>query len=110
MANLVVVVLAPKGPTSTTRHADRPVRRAQAAVPTWCGNRHFAIQSDSKLGEVLMTGNLQRQAVHRPGRARRCKNPLAIRVPHNGTTIEALVLLPRAAELLRLMPTRHRPT
>jgi propionyl-CoA carboxylase alpha chain len=32
------------------------------------------------------------------------KNPLGIRVAHNGSQIEMLVLLPRAAELLRLMP------
>jgi propionyl-CoA carboxylase alpha chain len=32
------------------------------------------------------------------------KNPLAMRVQHNGTQIEALVMSPRKAELHRLMP------
>ena len=37
------------------------------------------------------------------------KNPLAIRVAHNGTQVETLVMLPRAAELLRLMPHKAPP-
>ena len=35
------------------------------------------------------------------------KHPLGIRVTHNGLQIETLVLLPRAAELLKCMP--HKP-
>jgi propionyl-CoA carboxylase alpha chain len=37
------------------------------------------------------------------------KNPLGIRVAHNGQQIETLVLLPRAAELLKLMPHKAPP-
>jgi propionyl-CoA carboxylase alpha chain len=37
------------------------------------------------------------------------KNPLAIRVSHNGTQIDALVLSPRAAELYTLMPFKAPP-
>ncbi len=37
------------------------------------------------------------------------KNPLAIRVQHNGTQIDALVLSPRAAELFTLMPYKAPP-
>jgi propionyl-CoA carboxylase alpha chain len=37
------------------------------------------------------------------------KNPLAMRVAHNGTQIDALVLLPRAAELHKLMPYKAPP-
>jgi propionyl-CoA carboxylase alpha chain len=37
------------------------------------------------------------------------KNPLALRVQHNGTKIEALVMSPRMAELHRLMPFKAPP-
>jgi propionyl-CoA carboxylase alpha chain len=37
------------------------------------------------------------------------KNPLAIRIMHNGTRLDALVLTPRAAELQALMPFKAPP-
>ena len=37
------------------------------------------------------------------------KDPLAIRVIHNGAQIDALVLQPRTAELLKLMPYKAPP-
>jgi propionyl-CoA carboxylase alpha subunit len=37
------------------------------------------------------------------------KNPLAIRIMHNGTRLDALVLTPRAAELHALMPYKAPP-
>ncbi|MFM9901545.1 MAG: acetyl-CoA carboxylase biotin carboxylase subunit [Polaromonas sp.] len=37
------------------------------------------------------------------------KNPLAIRIAHNGTRLDALVLSPRAAELHALMPFKQAP-
>jgi propionyl-CoA carboxylase alpha chain len=37
------------------------------------------------------------------------KNPLAVRVAHNGTRLDTLVLTPRAAELYELMPYKAPP-
>ncbi len=37
------------------------------------------------------------------------KNPLAIRIAHNGTRLDTLVLSPRGAELYRLMPYKAPP-
>src|SRR6185295_2893996 len=71
--------------------------------------RRFAIQSDTRLGEVLVHGTCNGKPfiaqIERGG----IKNPLGIRVAHNGQQIETLVLLPRAAELLRLMPHKAAP-
>ncbi len=71
--------------------------------------RHFAIQSTTRLGDTLMTGTCNGKhftaQVERGGERR----PLAIRVSHNGTAIQTLVLLPRAAELLKLMPHKAPP-
>jgi len=73
------------------------------------GRRHFAIQSSTKLGDILVTGTCNGEPfaiqIERGG----AKNPMGIRVSHNGLQIEALVLLPRAAELLKLMPHKAPP-
>jgi propionyl-CoA carboxylase alpha chain len=109
LPDLVVVVLKPDG--MHEHHAvhidefDATAGKADVVI----GERHFAIQSESKLGEVLMMGTCNGKAftaqVERGGE----KRPLAIRVAHNGTAIQTLVLLPRAAELLKLMPHKAPP-
>jgi propionyl-CoA carboxylase alpha chain len=109
LPNLVVVVLRPDG-----AHEHHPAlidqfdaRGGRADVVL--GDRHFAIQSDSKLGEVLMTGTCNGKPFTAQVERGGAKNPLAIRVSHHGTTIDTLALLPRAAELLRLMPHKAPP-
>ena len=107
LADLVVVVLAPDG-----RHAQHPVR-VQGFEAAWgkadveIGGRQIAIQSDSKLGDTLMTGTCDGRPFTAQVERGGAKNPLGIRVAHNGAVVETLVLLPRAAELLKWMP--HKP-
>jgi propionyl-CoA carboxylase alpha chain len=106
---LVVVVLGAEG-----RHVHHPVRiadfdAAAGRADVRVGDRHYAIQSDSKLGEILMTGSCNGQPFTAQVERGSAKNPLGIRVAHNGTQIEALVLLPRAAELFKLMPHKAPP-
>ncbi|MDE2082840.1 MAG: acetyl/propionyl/methylcrotonyl-CoA carboxylase subunit alpha [Burkholderiales bacterium] len=72
-------------------------------------DRHFAIQSASRLGETLMAGTCNGRPFTAQIERAGAKNPLAMRVAHNGTRIETLVLLPRAAELLKLMPHKAPP-
>ena len=109
LPDLVVVVLGAGG--AQQHHAVRidhfdPVSGQSDVV---IGERHFALQSTSKLGEVLMVGTCNGKPftaqVERSGE----KNPLGIRVSHNGSQIDTLVLLPRAAELYRLMPHKAPP-
>jgi propionyl-CoA carboxylase alpha chain len=108
-ANLVVVVLGAEG-----QHVHHPVRidefdPASGQADVVVGGRHYAICSHSKLGEILLTGTcngLPFTAQVEQGSARK---PLAMRVAHNGTQIETLVLLPRAAELFKLMPHKAPP-
>jgi propionyl-CoA carboxylase alpha chain len=69
----------------------------------------YEINSESKFGQVRMSGTCNGQhfcaQVERgiPGK------PLAIRVIHNGTMLDVMVLLPRAAELYALMPHKAPP-
>jgi propionyl-CoA carboxylase alpha chain len=108
-ADLVVVVLGAEG--KKTHHPvhidefDAAAGKADVVIE----GRHFAIQSASRLGEVLMVGACNGKPFTAQVERGSAKNPLAIRVAHNGAQIETLVLLPRAAELLKLMPFKAPP-
>jgi propionyl-CoA carboxylase alpha chain len=73
------------------------------------GRRHFAIQSTTRLGDILMEGTCNGRAFTAQVERGGTQNPLALRVAHNGAQIQALVLLPRAAEMLALMQHKATP-
>jgi len=107
--NLVVVVLDAAG-----RHVHHAVvvssyDRASGTADIRIGERQLVIQSTTKLGEILTTGRCNGQQFMAQVERGGAKNPLAMRLSHNGTQIDALVLLPRAAELFRLMPYKAPP-
>ena len=111
LPELVVVVLGGGG--LNVHHAvrieefDAAAGRATLTV----GQRKYTIESRSQLGDILMIGSCNGQPftaqVERAGSKQ--QSPLAIRVAHNGSRIETLVLQPRAAELLLLMPHKAPP-
>ncbi|APW48315.1 acetyl-CoA carboxylase biotin carboxylase subunit [Rhodoferax antarcticus] len=72
-------------------------------------DRCYEIHSDSKFGQVRMSGTCN--GVYFCAQVERGtpKKPLAIRVIHNGTQLDVMVLLPRAAELHALMPYKAPP-
>jgi propionyl-CoA carboxylase alpha chain len=115
LPDLVVVVLKPDG--SQEHHPARvdgfdPVAgKADVVIDSGSagGGRHFAIQSHTKLGEILVHGACNGKPFTAQIERGSAKHPLGIRVTHNGLQIEALALLPRAAELLRLMPHKAPP-
>lgn len=106
---LVIVVLGREG--RNTHHAvkvtgfDAPAGRAVVQV----GERRYDIQSPTKLGDILMTGTCNGQPFSAQVERGPSKSPLALRVSHNGTQIDAMALLPRAAELHKLMPYKAPP-
>ena len=75
------------------------------------GSSSYQLCSNYRLGEIRISGTCNGQEfvaqVERGVLAG--KNPLAIRVSHNGTQIDALVLSKRAAELHALMPYKAPP-
>ena len=104
LPDLVVVVLGAAG--AQTHHPVRvehfdPLSGQSDVV---IDERHFAVQSHTKLGDVLMVGTCNGKPFTAQVERSGVKNPLGIRVSHNGSQIDTLVLLPRAAELYRLMP------
>jgi propionyl-CoA carboxylase alpha chain len=109
LPDLVVVVLMPDG-----RHVHHSVRvegfdPVATKADVVIGERHFAIQSPTQLGDVLVNGTCNGKPFTAQIERGSAKHPLGIRVTHNGLQIEALVLLPRAAQLLKLMPHKAPP-
>jgi propionyl-CoA carboxylase alpha chain len=109
LPDLVIVVLGAEG-----AHVHHPVRidefdPVSGKADVVIGERHFAIQSMSKLGDFLMVGTCNGRAFTAQIERSGAKNPLGIRVAHNGAQIDTLALLPRAAELLKLMPHKAPP-
>ncbi|WP_374569582.1 acetyl-CoA carboxylase biotin carboxylase subunit [Ideonella sp.] len=107
--DLVVVVLGAQG-----QHQHHAVKvsnfdAAGGSADVHVGGRHYAIQSHTKLGEVLMSGRCNGQPFSAQVERGSAKQPLAMRLAHNGTQIDTLVLLPRAAELMKLMPYKAPP-
>ena len=108
-ADWVVVVLGTEG-----RHVHHPVRIEAFAADeghamVQVGERRYDIRTPTQLGDILMTGTCNGQPFSAQVERGSPRRPLALRVQHNGTQIEALVLLPRVAELLRLMPYKAPP-
>ena len=109
LPDLVVVVLGKEG-----AHQHHPVRidafdARSGEATVHVGERAYAICSHSPLGSLLMQGRCNGRPFTAQVERGGAKNPLAIRVAHDGTQIDTLVLLPRAAELFRLMPHKAPP-
>ncbi|MCA3242083.1 MAG: acetyl/propionyl/methylcrotonyl-CoA carboxylase subunit alpha [Rubrivivax sp.] len=109
LPDLVVVVLGKEG-----AHQHHPVRidsfdARSGEATVHVGERAYAIRSHSPLGSLLMQGSCNGRPFTAQVERGGAKNPLAIRVAHDGTQIDTLVLLPRAAELFKLMPHKAPP-
>jgi propionyl-CoA carboxylase alpha chain len=78
-----------------------------SAVET--GSKSYEICSDWHLGGVRLRGTVNGQPFSAQVERGLGKNPLAIRIAHNGARLDALVLSPRAAELHALMPFKAPP-
>ena len=108
-----VVTMGPEGSNQHTpvrvedfdlaRHASKVTVRGEG------GDKVYEISSDSHLRDARIEGLVNGQPFTVQIERGVGKNPLALRVVHNGTQIEALVLSPRGAELHQLMPYKAPP-
>jgi propionyl-CoA carboxylase alpha chain len=107
----VVVTLGQQGATTHT-----PVQIAEFDSKT--GSSHMTVGGKSyqlcttyRVGDVRLVGTCNgKPFTAQVARGNvTLKNPLAIRVSHNGTQIDAMVLSPRAAALHTLMPYKAPP-
>lgn len=105
----VVVVLDAEG-----QHVHTPVtvtdfqgRTGSSVVAV--GAHSYKIDSQAPLGSVRVEGTVNSRAFTAQVERGAGKNPLALRVAHNGTQIEAIVLSPLGSRLLKLMPYKAPP-
>jgi len=105
----VVITLGADGQhVYTSAHVDEFVGETGSARVAM-GSRTYEIRSRSRLNDICITGTVNGEAFTAQVERGTPKNPLALRLQHNGTRIEALVVSPRMAELHRLMPFKAPP-
>ncbi len=73
------------------------------------GTSSYEICSNWHLGGARLRGTVNGQAFSAQVERGVGRNPLAFRIDHNGTRLDAMVLSPRAAELHALMPFKAPP-
>ena len=73
------------------------------------GDKTYRISIDNEIGSARVTGTVDGQPFTVQMARGAGKNPLAIRVVHNGTQMDAIVMHPRTAELHQLMPYKAPP-
>jgi propionyl-CoA carboxylase alpha chain len=71
--------------------------------------KNYHISSNAALGAIGVQGLVNGQPFTAQVERGAGKNPLALRVSHDGTQIEAMVLSPLGASLLKLMPYKAPP-
>jgi propionyl-CoA carboxylase alpha chain len=107
----VVVTLGQQGSSTPTPVSVTDFEGKTGSSAITVGVNSYKICSNYRLGEVRVTGTCNGEPftaqVERGGLA--SKNPLAIRVSHNGKQIDALVLSKRVAALYALMPYKAPP-
>ncbi|SFM41090.1 acetyl/propionyl/methylcrotonyl-CoA carboxylase subunit alpha [Variovorax sp. OV329] len=69
----------------------------------------WQMSSNAALGAVVVRGIVNGQPFTAQVERGAGKNPLALRVAHNGTQVEAMVLSPLGAKLMKLMPYKAPP-
>ena len=108
-SDVTVVVLSADG-----KHRQVPVHIGEMSGKSGVaalrvGSNSYEIESNSRLNDICITGTVNGKPFAAQVERTAGKNPLALRVVHNGTQIDALVLSPNAAKLHALMPFKAPP-
>ena len=108
-SDYVVITLGANGQNVHTQvHVDDFVGERGHAKVRVNGNT-YEIISTSRLNDIIIAGTSNGQPFSTQVERGTARNPLALRLQHNGTKIEALVISPRMAELHQLMPYKAPP-
>ena len=105
----VVVKLGAGGDNTTQRAFVTDFQSESGSSRIETGVNSYEICSNWHLGGARIRGSVNGVAFAAQVERGVGKNPLAIRVSHNGTRLDALVLSPRAAVLHALMPFKAPP-
>ena len=107
--DFVVVVLGARNDNAYHPVSVDAYEAAAGSANVVVGGRSYAIRAQTQLGDLLMTGVCNGVPFTAQVERGSAKRPLAIRVSHDGMQIEALVLAPHVAELMKLMPYKAPP-
>jgi propionyl-CoA carboxylase alpha chain len=108
-SDFVVITLDAAGQhTQTNVNVNEFVNETGSARVT-VGDKCYELSSNSRLNDIVITGTVNRKAFVAQVERGTPKNALALRLQHNGTRIEALVISPRMAELYKHMPFKAPP-
>ena len=86
-----------------------PGQPTTVRVQTDAGERSYALELEHHLGDARIKGQSNGQPFAAQMARGSTTNPLVIRVRHNGTQLDAIVMPPRTAELHQLMPYKAPP-
>jgi len=89
-------------------HVDEFTGKAGAAAIHVEG-KLYEVNSGSRLNDICIEGTVNGEPFTAQMERGTAKNPLALRVIHNGTQLDAIVMHPRTAELHQLMPYKAPP-
>jgi propionyl-CoA carboxylase alpha chain len=89
-------------------HVDEYVGKTGSARVA-VGTSSYEIHSNSRLNDIVISGQANGKPFTAQVERGTPKNPLALRIQHNGTRIDTLVMSPRMAVLHQLMPHKAPP-
>jgi propionyl-CoA carboxylase alpha chain len=108
-SDFVVVALGDEGTNAYTPvHVDEFVGKTGSARVK-IGATSYEICSDSRLNDICISGTVNGQPFTAQVERGTPRNPLALRLQHNGCRLDVLVVSPRMAELHALMPFKAPP-
>ncbi|MEO7401981.1 MAG: acetyl/propionyl/methylcrotonyl-CoA carboxylase subunit alpha [Polaromonas sp.] len=105
----VVVGLGAQGENTKQAALVRDFQAVSGSSAVETGGKRYEICSGWHLGGARIRGTVNGQPFAAQVERGVGRNPLALRLNHNGTRLDALVLSPRAAELHTLMPFKAPP-
>jgi propionyl-CoA carboxylase alpha chain len=107
--DFVVIGMGSAGNNTAQPVLVRDYQAASGSSAVETGGKTFEICSAWHLGGARIRGTVNGEAFSAQVERGVGKNPLAMRLIHNGTRLDALVLSPRAAELYKMMPFKAPP-
>jgi propionyl-CoA carboxylase alpha chain len=107
--NFVVIGMGSAGNNTAQPVLVRDYQAVSGSSAVKTGSKTFEICSAWHLGGARIRGTVNGEAFSAQVERGVGKNPLAMRLIHNGTRLDALVLSPRAAELYKMMPFKAPP-
>jgi propionyl-CoA carboxylase alpha chain len=107
--DFVVIGMGATGNNTSQSALVRDYQTVSGSSAVETGGKTYEICSGWHLGGARIRGTVNGEAFSAQVERGVGKNPLAMRLIHNGTRLDALVLSPRAAELYKMMPFKAPP-